>query len=363
MTSDVIFLTAPCFEDVSHLAGHFLDVGDDWLIVRPCDGLRVVVNKPSGDCLISVWRGAISPELCALAEKCYMRAGKTVSTNRGYAAGATKRDLSYKTFEKGSKANSGIMGFMDSANMTHPCRLTQFSRKHFQEYQEGLPFVQRMDECFATLMPDAHLRQKNVATKTRFHIEGTAYSTITVNYNFRTALHVDSGDFKEGFGTLAVCQRDITGGWILFPGFKTAVVLEHGDFVAMDVHEFHCNTDIELVNGGAFRLSFVGYLREKMVQCEDVNKRIAAANVGEGNGTLTSERMIADISAADGGMGAKTVTGTGPQGLSWWTMQGQRYDITYKFKRYVILDKVTKKKYLRLTTAWDEITQPTNGNI
>lgn len=350
----MIVLTAPCYQDVSHLAGTFVepDSSDGWLIVRPSLETRIDILKPSGAPLAKIWRGAISPELCDLAIKCYLRVGKMVSTNRGYAAGATKRDLKYTTFEKGTKANSGIMGFMDSPNMTHPCRLTQFSRKHFEEYQEGLPFVRRMDECFATLMPEAHSCQKNVATKTQFHITGTAYSTVTVNYNFRTGLHLDSGDFREGFGTLAVCQRDIEGGWIVFPGFKTAVVLQHGDFIAMDVHEWHCNTDIRPIQDDGFRLSFVAYLREKMLHCENVNKRIEMAQ-----GQLTSERMISDICARDGSMGEVQIIGTGPQGHTWWTRDGQRYTITYKFKRYVVEDKHENKKYLRLTHAWEAITQ------
>lgn len=347
-------LVAPCAVDVSAHAGTFVNVGEDWLVVDTHHGTRVDILKPCGKVLLKLWRKAIPEHLCDLAEKCYVAVGKNVSTNRGYAAGATKRDQKYKTFEKGGKANSGIMGFMDSPNMTHPCRQTQFTRKHFDKYSTGLPFIYRMDECFATLVPDAHLCQKNVATKTPFHIQGTAFSTITVNYNFQTALHVDSGDFHGGFGTIAVCQKGVQGGWVLFPGFKVAVVMDHGDFMAMDVHEWHCNSPIQKNDKDAFRLSFVGYLREKMVHCEQINARIALAS---GTHVLTSDRMITDICEKDGAMGDKQVTGTGSQGHVWWHREGQRYSITYKFKRYVIHDKMTQTKYARLTTAWEEILQ------
>ncbi len=353
----MMILTAPCFQDVSTHAGEFMEPADDWLVVRPGTD-HVGVQKPDGSWLCKIWRKAISSDLCALAEKCYLRVGKMVSTNRGYAAGATKRDQTYSTYEKGAQSNSGIMGFMDSANQTHPCRLTQFSRKHFEDYQRGLPFVRRMDECFATLMPDAHGRQKQVAQQNQFHIEGTAFSTITVNYNFRTALHVDSGDFRGGFGTLAICQKDITGGWILFPGFKTAIVLEHGDFIAMDVHEWHCNTAIALEQDQGYRLSFVGYLREKMVLCPEINRRIALA----GGDTLTSERMIADIFASENET-EKVILGTGPQGHEWWRREGSRFVIIYKYKRYTILDKVEGKKYHRLSAAWEDLVLSTRANL
>lgn len=347
-----VVIEAPCYEDVSKHAGKHISPSADWTIIAPSTGKRVDVKKPDGRWLCKIWRSAVPEELCHLATECYMKVGKTTSTNRGFAAGVSQRNRSYSTYEKGAEANSGIMGYMDSANMTYPCRLTQFSRKHFEQYKRGLPFVQHMDSCFQYLMPEAYLRQKNVATKTQYHIEGTSFSTITVNYNFQTALHVDSGDFKEGFGTIAVCQNNIEGGWILFPGFKIAVVLGNGDFIAMDVHEWHCNTPIRQLTESGYRLSFVGYLREKMVNCDDINRRIAMAGT---NGTLTSERMISDICDWDQSMGPKSVIGTGPQGHVWWVREGQRFCIKYKFKRYTITDKVQGVTYNRLTSAWEEI--------
>lgn len=349
---------APTFQDVSAHAGEFMEPADDWLIVRSSSSSQGV-QKPDGTWLCKIWRQAFSSELCALAEECYLRVGKMVSTNRGYAAGATKRDQSYATYEKGAQSNSGIMGYMDSANQTHPCRLTQFSRKHFAEYQKGLPFIKRMDECLASLMPEAHGRQKEVASQNQFHIDGTAFSTITVNYNFRTALHVDSGDFRGGFGTLAICQKDVTGGWILFPGFKTAIVLDHGDFIAMDVHEWHCNTAITCTHNAGFRLSFVGYLREKMVLCPEINRRIALG----GRESLTSERMITDILAFTQDTSEKEILGTGPQGHEWWRRETSRFVITYKYKRYTVFDKVTSKKYQRLTTAWEDLIVSARSNF
>lgn len=348
-----IIVTASCYTDVSEYAGQYISPEEDWTIIDDhVTGNRIDVKKPNGSWLCKIWRNAVPDDLCKLAAECYLQVGKTTSTNRGYAAGASQRNRTYTSYEKGAVANSGIMGYMDSANMTHPCRLTQFSRKHFEKYTRGLPFIHHMDACFQTLMPAAHFHQKNVATKTQFHIEGTSFSTITVNYNFQTALHVDNGDFKEGFGTLCVCQKDVDGGWILFPGFKVAIVLKNGDFIAMDVHEWHCNTPIHPQRDDGYRLSFVGYLREKMVHCDNVNRRIELAGT---DGVLSSERMISDICRWDGSMGSKRTIGTGPHGHIWWSMEGQRFNITYKFKRYVIADKQKGVKYDRLTTAWEEI--------
>jgi hypothetical protein len=39
-----------------------------------------------------------------------------------------------------------------------------------------------------------------------FYIANTVFSTITINRNFRTAIHKDKGDLPEGFGNLGVLQ-------------------------------------------------------------------------------------------------------------------------------------------------------------
>ena len=64
-----------------------------------------------------------------------------------------------------------------------------------------LPFLQNIDSLFQRLIPDSHQKQLNRANeKPHLKIPGTCFSTVTINRNFRTALHQDAGDFKEGFG-------------------------------------------------------------------------------------------------------------------------------------------------------------------
>ena len=131
-------------------------------------------------------------------------------------------------------------------------------------------------------------------------IPNTAFSTVTINRNFRTALHRDAGDFKGGFGNLTVIERGkYHGGYTVFPQFGVGINLRNNDFVAMDVHQWHANTPIyeteedkaynetieqdyndnpEVGTEGLYkkytRLSFVCYLREKIANCpnkEEIN--------------------------------------------------------------------------------------------
>ena len=180
-----------------------------------------------------------------------------------------------------------------------PCRLTHFTRTNFDKYNDGLPFLRKIDSLFQRLIPDSYQRQLNRANlKPHLKIPGTCFSTVTINRNFRTALHQDAGDFKEGFGNLTVIEQGkYHGGYTVFPQYGVAINLRNNDFCAMDVHQWHSNTPIyeteedkqynetidsdfkdnpKVGTAGLYqkytRISFVCYLREKIAQCPNVEE-------------------------------------------------------------------------------------------
>jgi len=169
----------------------------------------------------------------------------------------SKEDLIYKIVKSNNlvssmKVNNQVasnpIGFYEeSKNFAKlPCRLTHFTRVNYDKYNDGLPFIQRIDQCFKKLIPEAHNKQLCKALeKSHLKIPKTCFSTITINRNFRTALHRDAGDYKEGFGNLTVIERGrYHGGYTCFPQFGIGVDVRRGDFLAMDVHEWHTNTPI-----------------------------------------------------------------------------------------------------------------------
>ena len=194
-------------------------------------------------------------------------------------------------------ASNPIGFYEESKNFCKlPCRLTHFTRTNYQKFKEGLPFIQKISQMFQHLIPDAYEKQLEQADKKpHLKIPGTPFSTITINRNFRTALHRDAGDFKGGFGNLTVIERGkYHGGYTVLPQFGVAVDVRSNDFLAMDVHQWHSNTPIyETEEDKAFnatlepafkdnpevgtvgiyerytRLTFVCYLREKIVNCPD----------------------------------------------------------------------------------------------
>ncbi len=233
--------------------------------------------------------------------------GKLQELNITYSGDSSKEDLMmlYIKSEGGiskMKVNNQVasnpIGFYESSSnfCKLPCRLTHFTRTNYDKYKSGLPFIQRIDALFKKLIPTAYEKQLERANKKpHLKIPETSFSTITINRNFRTALHRDAGDFKGGFGNLTVIERGkYHGGYTVFPQFGVGVDVRSGDFLAMDVHQWHSNTEIyeteedklyndtidyafkdnpEVgtvgLNNKYTRLTFVCYLREKILNCSD----------------------------------------------------------------------------------------------
>ena len=196
---------------------------------------------------------------------------------------------------------SGVIGnYEKTPFLGQPCRMTGYTRRGLKQYLHGIPFIEAIDREFKALVPEAHKKQKAaVSKKPMYQISDTAFSTLTVNMNFRTALHKDAGDYSEGFGNLSVIEwGKYHGGETLFPRFGVGFNLRTGDFVAMDVHEWHSNAPIhETKEDAAFnksmpdirtrdaetgvvgsqeryqRISFVCYFREKLADCKESDTR------------------------------------------------------------------------------------------
>ena len=308
-------------DEVSNLEGTWIDesyiklplVKEDTDVYYNDDGIYKL--------LLKFRKNVISDDLIDIGWNSYKDLAKP-SRGRGASAGPidtegqywSKKDLvdtkkwSTGYMIKGKKSKmkvnnqvaSNPVGFYEASNNFSklPCRLTHFTRCNFKKYNEGLPFIQRIDELFQELIPNAHKRQLERANLTdNFKIPNTSFSTVTINRNFRTALHRDAGDFRGGFGNLTVIERGkYHGGYTVFPQFGIGIDLRNNDFVAMDVHQWHSNTKLyetiedkefnstlksefkdnpDIGTAGIYekytRLSFVCYLREKIIKCDNDN--------------------------------------------------------------------------------------------
>lgn len=279
------------------------------------------VYKPDGTILLRFRKSVISKEVSQNAMNSLRKISMKRHDNRGASAGPLdwKKMPNYvggwfKTFkfrthyirksnQEKSKHDisnlspSNVIGYFDRKDRNDvlglPCRLTAFSKQETDKWLNTIPLIQEVSKQFSILMPDAFTRQLTRANESPdFIIKDTCFSTVTVNYSWRTACHRDKGDYQNGFGNIVVCEdldnpNQYKGCYTGFPQYGVAVDVREGDFLAMDVHEWHCNTEFiqinetkpylnfkqkEIENDWHFnRLSMVCYLRNNMHKC---NQRI-----------------------------------------------------------------------------------------
>ncbi len=229
-----------------------------------------------GDILFIFRKNVIPQDLAELARKTFTKVAKKKNDNRGMAAGLLPSGKA-KAFDshgisRGNPVQSNIVGFFDKPDIRHKkmfpgksvCRLTAFNAKNTELFDQCVPFFQCIDRVYRENAPEHYAKQLEQASRCHpgLIIRDTAFSTVTCNYNWRTACHTDKGDFSEGLGNLTVIG-DFDGGVIGFPKYDVGVDVKSGDVLLMNVHELHGN--LPITRGE--RLSFVCYLREKMHRC------------------------------------------------------------------------------------------------
>ena len=258
------------YEQTEKLKGKYLnDKNYDLLITEDADGYDV-----NGNLLFRFRKNAMPLETLMLGVNSF-KDSIEVTESRGYASGSShkriRKDGSVSNITVGNKVESGSVGYMDSSAMVKYCRKTAFAKNYFDKFKQGIPFVQFIDKKYKELCPAHYAKQKAIAdgTNKNYIIDDTSFTTVTVNKNFRTAVHQDAGDYPDGFGNLiAYREGDWTGGYFCLPQYKVAIDLQNTDMLFVDVHQWHGNTDFINANEDFLRISFVLYYREYMYKCK-----------------------------------------------------------------------------------------------
>ena len=282
--------------------GQFVDANSfDTLISDDAD-----VLKPDGSVLLKYRLGVVPLNTVDEVRPFFRKAAKPTD-NRGIAAGIirNKEDVAnvigqqsstrYKARTKGGYisnvkrakvVNSSVIGYMENDKGRHPyCRLTAFNLNHPTMFRAVLPFIRAVDGHFKATMPERYSAQQSVVEQTHadFHISGTSFTTVTVNKNFRTAVHKDEGDLRAGFGVMSVLRRGTYEGCFLcFPKYRVAVDMKSGAVLLADVHEWHGNTPLVGTDGNYERISLVFYYREKMRECGSATEELERIKMARG---------------------------------------------------------------------------------
>ena len=176
--------------------------------------------------------------------------------------------------------NSGVVGYYDRSARFPYCRLTAFTHHQFKKFVNAYGIIKIVDDLYKKLMPKPYALQRAIADNSSkdFIIPGTAFSTVTVNRNYETAVHKDSGDFKKGFGNLVAMRKgNFSGCYLTLVKWGVGFDLQNGDVLLMDVHQWHGNTPMVKHDKDAIRLSLIMYYRENIKNCGTLEQEVNAA--------------------------------------------------------------------------------------
>lgn len=263
--------------DAAKLITTFLDESSyDTLITEDTDAY----DFATGAMLFRFRKNALPPGSCLMGYESFKNSIE-LTDGRGSASGYNGKrmrpDGTPSNINVGAKVLSGNVGYMDNSAMIRYCRKTAFARKYFDEFTAGIPFVQRVDKLYKELCPDHYARQRAIAdgTNRNYIIGDTAFTTVTVNQNFQTAVHKDSGDLPSGFGNLCVYrQGHYEGAYFTLPEWRVAIDLHSDDMLFVDVHRWHGNTPFRNMADDALRIAYVMYYREYMYKCKQPTEEL-----------------------------------------------------------------------------------------
>lgn len=166
---------------------------------------------------------------------------------------------------------SGVAGFYGRYPRIPWGRACAYNEKHPEKFEMSFPYLRKLDKMFAELLPKRHSVQKAATQKVdpRFVIDSTAFTTLTVNHNWRTAAHLDAGDLGPGFSNISGVSKN--GGWkgghLVVPEYRAAVAIQPGDLLLVANHTaIHGNTELFPNEGQEEpdRLTIVAYFREDL---------------------------------------------------------------------------------------------------
>lgn len=279
-------------EEVEAHAGKVMDAVPGTIFIGGNDE-EVRVLKPDGSTLLHYVPNVIDPKMVA-STRAIWRESALLTDNRGMAAGGRVLTRNKNgTMGKRSRTapvHSGVIGHYDVTATNPYCRLTAWTAAHVAKFRRLHPFIRAVDAVFKRSLPERWEAQMEFVRRTRpeWVIPGTSFTTVTVNKDFRTALHQDKGDLPQGFGVLTAIRSGIyTGGETCFPKYGVGCDMATGCVMLADVHEWHHNTAMTCKPGAIFeRISLVFYYRSKMAECGSPENEIQRAVARAAGGKL-----------------------------------------------------------------------------
>lgn len=273
--------------------GKILGDEDYNLLITGPARLRLPDNRPLAVYLPGVMSGELGkPGVYEILHSLQSRQ----TNNRGLASGSQR----FMTRHGAAKASRGrtysrkvastLIGAVDPMGQNLACRLTAWTGQNLPQWESLVPLFQAVAREQERYVPERAAAQRLAAEAAHpaWVVPGTPFSTITVNNTYPTGTHTDKGDLDAGFSTITCLRRgEYTGGRLVFPEYRVAVDMRHGDLLLMDAHQYHGNTALVCACGrepngfcqgcGAERISVVSYFRTKVTECGSPDEELRKA--------------------------------------------------------------------------------------
>ena len=215
-------------------------------LVRLVAGMRGGVDGRRGN---AVHRDAILPLLCQ---------DGTVSGSRIHHV---------PKLQSLGDAASFRFGYSGRDPLNPYARETGDSKHYRKVFRSMLKLFGTLDSASGAIAPEAHSRQSDAARKSPWIITDTCFSSVTVNRNWQTALHIDEGNFGPAVATV-LTEGDPKGADLVFLRYFLPVSLRPGNVLIADTRdEVHGNTALYGVLRKTYRISFFAYLHESILRC------------------------------------------------------------------------------------------------
>tara|TARA_R110002096_G_scaffold29422_1_gene88507 strand:+ start:405 stop:1313 length:909 start_codon:yes stop_codon:yes gene_type:complete len=181
-----------------------------------------------------------------------------------------------------NQVRSGVAGYFDKVAGL-PCRKVGWSNRNPLKHEVLIELAKEIEGQHQSKQETSYNYHRKKADECPKDLlfKDTIYSTMTLNYDFRTACHQDKGDLKNGLSTLTIFEEqpnNYSKFYLGLPEYKICFDVRDGDTLIFNAHEYHANTEYEVLTddlklddltGQSFagRMSVVCYLRDRLNMC------------------------------------------------------------------------------------------------
>jgi hypothetical protein len=184
---------------------------------------------------------------------------------------------------RANRVNSVVVGTLDRTSRTPYGRNTSPVRSRPEDFARQQPFYHEVSEKLREAMPESwnflYEKFKKVADPA-YNLFDTCFTSVTVNWNFRTAYHRDGNNCEGGIAVLSSINKGQYEGFgLVFPELRLGFHIGTGDFLAGDNQSLiHGQREMTNASPGTESIWFVFYSREKIPMLESLENETCRKN-------------------------------------------------------------------------------------